>query len=197
MAKLKTRTNQPVVDSEGLLEHLAQDGTTTEVGGNLEVDGTLKCAGGQEVITNIQAVIDEGNPQLNLKQGDEIVGVCDLSAVAGGGSKLYLHKLIPVSQTENPIYIVNNSSTSLDGKSIGSTDLNTFEKWKTQTNFLLFKIEIATNEIRDVQDVKFSVSGSGRGVNFYYFKLVDGVLSPQSLMINDGNYITTDVITEL
>ena len=41
MAKLKTRTNQPVVDGEGLFEHLAQDGNVTQVGGDLEVDGGI------------------------------------------------------------------------------------------------------------------------------------------------------------
>lgn len=57
---------------------------TTEVGGHMDVDGTLKCAGGEEVITDIQAVVDEGKPQLNLKQGNTIVNVCDLSGVMGG-----------------------------------------------------------------------------------------------------------------
>ena len=41
MAKLKTKSNQPVVDEEGLLDHIAQDGNTTQIGGDLEVDGTI------------------------------------------------------------------------------------------------------------------------------------------------------------
>lgn len=41
MAKLKTRTNQPVVDSEGLLDHIAQEGRVTQIGGDLEVDGEI------------------------------------------------------------------------------------------------------------------------------------------------------------
>ena len=40
MAKLKTRTNQPV-DGD-LLYYLEQNGSTTEIGGNLYVDGTLQ-----------------------------------------------------------------------------------------------------------------------------------------------------------
>lgn len=35
MAKLKTRTNQPVQDSEGLLDHLSQNGNITEIDGIL------------------------------------------------------------------------------------------------------------------------------------------------------------------
>lgn len=45
MAKLKTRTNQPVYDEEGLLDHIAQEGNTTQVGGNLYVDGNLEVGG--------------------------------------------------------------------------------------------------------------------------------------------------------
>ena len=41
MAKLKTRTNQPVEDTEGLLNHLSQNGNTTEIGGNVNVDGNF------------------------------------------------------------------------------------------------------------------------------------------------------------
>ena len=41
MAKLKTRTNQPVEDTEGLLNHLSQNGNTTEIDGNLKVNGVF------------------------------------------------------------------------------------------------------------------------------------------------------------
>ena len=39
MTKLKTRTNQPVEDTEGLLNHLSQNGNTTEIDGDLKVNG--------------------------------------------------------------------------------------------------------------------------------------------------------------
>lgn len=42
MTKLKTRTNQPVSDSDGLLDHLSQNGNTTKIGGNLDVNGSIK-----------------------------------------------------------------------------------------------------------------------------------------------------------
>lgn len=53
MAKLKTRTNQPVIDEEGLLDYIAQDGSTTQIGGNLEVDGGINS---QPVSTSIFAL---------------------------------------------------------------------------------------------------------------------------------------------
>lgn len=111
MAKLKTRTNQPVYDEEGLLEHIAQEGNTTQVGGNLEVDGYLK-VGDEEVITDIQAVVDEGVPQLNLKQGNNIVGICDLSPVISGGSGglKRLDELFTYEQTEQNEFTISGKT---------------------------------------------------------------------------------------
>lgn len=71
-----------------LFKHINQDGNTTEIGGNLEVDGVLKASGGEEVITDIQAVIDEGNPQLNLKQGETIVNITDINPLLANGEKM-------------------------------------------------------------------------------------------------------------
>ena len=65
-----------------------EETNTTEIGGNVEVDGTLKVSGGEEVITDIQAVIDEGNPQLNLKQGETIVNITDMNPILANGEKI-------------------------------------------------------------------------------------------------------------
>lgn len=95
MAKLKTRTNQPVNDSEGLLDHLAQNGNTTEIGGNLEVDGQITANGG--VILQPYKEIFElgtdftynssgeyhftpaGKSKINYLLGNFSVFVCDIS----------------------------------------------------------------------------------------------------------------------
>lgn len=77
MAKLKTKTNQPVVDSEGLLDHIAQEGNTTQIGGNLEVDGNLKVNG--DIVTDFKVVeifsllnIQELTEQKTLSDGATI-----------------------------------------------------------------------------------------------------------------------------
>ena len=56
MAKLKTRTNQPVEDTEGLLNHLSQNGNITEIGGNVEINGNLNINGnltGNSIVENM------------------------------------------------------------------------------------------------------------------------------------------------
>ena len=85
---------------------------TTEFGGNLDVDGKLTCQGGEEVITEIQAVIDEGKPQLNLKQGEDIVGICDLSPVISGGSGglKRLDELFTYEQTEQNEFTISGKT---------------------------------------------------------------------------------------
>lgn len=88
MAKLKTRTNQPVNDSEGLLDHVAQKGNTTEVGGNLEVDGDVKLNSDLEV---------DGNVKVN---GDlEVDGKLPATII-------YRHTLIVSQEDVNYIYYV-------------------------------------------------------------------------------------------
>ena len=49
MAKLKTRTNQPVEDTDGLLNHLSQNGNTTEIDGTLNATKVT----GNEIIENM------------------------------------------------------------------------------------------------------------------------------------------------
>lgn len=90
MAKLKTRTNQPVVDSEGLLEHIAQNGNTTEIGGNLEVDGDLVVNGNDTKIGGDLEV-----------DGDLVVNG------TGVGTKLYLHT---ITVNDTIIEVISSSS---------------------------------------------------------------------------------------
>lgn len=64
-------------------------------------------------ITDIEAVIDEGNPQLTLKQGEAIIGVVDLTPIKsafGGASLKNLEDLFDIEQTEQFEFTVMNKT---------------------------------------------------------------------------------------
>ena len=62
MTKLKTRTNQPVEDTEGLLNHLSQNGNTTEIDGDLKVNGSTYNNLNDFLDLNTYVMMEEGTP---------------------------------------------------------------------------------------------------------------------------------------
>lgn len=111
MAKLKTRTNQPVIDEEGLLDYIAQDGNTTQIGGNLEVDGEIIAQ--PTPISIFGSITSSWTKSIYTKE--QLISIVEKNRMNGfsyyeGSSIGYLKELNKNAEEGQPLFIIENAT---------------------------------------------------------------------------------------